>query len=298
MAELHETDWGEERDYTLGSPQLQHVQLRSRIERDLTTLVEQLTARHGCCRALEVGAGHGTFTRALVSAGATVTVTEMSEPSVRVLKQAFAENPDVTVLYDPEGDLPAKLAADFELAVFVSVLHHIPNYVGVVRDVIDRMPDGAAFYSAQDPLFYSRLTRINAALSCVAYMLWRLGQGEIKRGLATRWRRLRGIYDETKSADMVEYHVIRQGVDEQALEQILCERFDDVRLWTYWSTQSGLLQRLGEQRAAGWASTFGLTAVNHRRQPVVPVRDPAHPGRSTKQKTSNSTELDPAVSVG
>jgi hypothetical protein len=93
-----------------------------------------------------------------------------------------------------------------------------------------------------------------------AYLVWRLGQGEVRRGLATRWRRIRGVYDETEASDMVEYHVVRKGVDEKALEALLRRNFDRVTLWTYWSTQSPRLQRFGYNRK-GWDSDFGLTAI-------------------------------------
>jgi len=91
-----------------------------------------------------------------------------------------------------------------------------------------------------------------------AYMFWRIRQGNPKRGVGSQLRRLRGIYDESLPSDMIEYHVVRQGVDEGALEEMLRSGFQDVDPWFYWSTQSRWLQRLGER--AGWTSTFGMTA--------------------------------------
>ena len=49
----------------------------------------------------------------------------------------------------------------------------------------------------------------------ISYYLWRLTQGHWLHGFADHLRRLRGILDETKIADMVEYHVVRDGVDEK-----------------------------------------------------------------------------------
>ncbi|MFF1598853.1 hypothetical protein ACFVYV_15335 [Streptomyces mirabilis] len=81
-------------------------------------------------------------------------------------------------------------------------------------------------------------------------------------GLATRVRRLRGRYDETNEADMSEYHVVRQGVDEVTLQKLLEPAFHDVEVQCYRSTQSGALQALGER--FGPATTFGLFARNPR----------------------------------
>ena len=144
MAELQEADYGEARDYTLGSPHLAHSVLRTRIEHELTGLVGEQVERTGACRVLEVGAGHGTFTACLVAAGATVTVTEMSEPSAQVLAAKFRHQPAVTVVHDPDGSaVDSVVAAGCDLLVFISVLHHIPDYVGVVTGLVDRWHPGA-----------------------------------------------------------------------------------------------------------------------------------------------------------
>lgn len=103
MAQLQESEHGATRDYNHGSPHLAHPRLRAHIEEQLRALVEHHVSATGRCRVVEVGGGHGTFTDCLVEAGATVAVTEMSEPSAAHLKVRFAEVPAVTVTYDPDG---------------------------------------------------------------------------------------------------------------------------------------------------------------------------------------------------
>ncbi|MFE2969352.1 hypothetical protein ACFXKC_37935 [Streptomyces sp. NPDC059340] len=61
---------------------------------------------------------------------------------------------------------------------------------------------------------------------------------------------------------MSEYHVVRQGVDEVALQGLQAPVFHEVELQRYWSTQSGVLQALGERFAPD--TTFGLFAQNRR----------------------------------
>src|SRR5664280_2414110 len=63
-------------------------------------------------------------------------------------------------------------------------------------------------------------------------------------------------------SDMVEYHVVRQGVDDQALKSMLASNFDAVRIDAYWSTQSPALQALGAGRFP--PNTFGIVAVDRR----------------------------------
>lgn len=264
MARIQETEYGEGRDYTYGSPHLTHAWIRERIENDLTELVREIVEAKGSCRAVEIGAGHGTFTGAILRGGATVAITEMSAPSVAVLEQKYAANGAVTVVYDPEATEASRVADGCDLVVFVSVLHHIPDYISAVESLTEQIAPGGAFYCAQDPTWYPRRSRRSMVADRGAYMLWRLGQGNIKRGLATRARRMRGVYDESAPADMVEYHVVRNGVDEQALEGLLRDRFAEVDTWLYWSTQARLLQRLGDRLK--WRSTFGIVA--RRRLPA------------------------------
>jgi len=260
MAELQETDYGTGRDYTYGSPHLVHPHLRRTIERDLMSLVTGRIATNGDCHVLEVGAGHGTFTQTLVDAGGSVTVTEMSEPSAEVLKRRFAGNNAVRVLYDPTGDSSTDLAKPaYDCLVLISVLHHIPDYVKVLRALLDGVKPGGAFYCTQDPLWYPDRGRFDLFVDRGSYFAWRLAQGDIQRGLATRLRRARGIFDEDEASDMVEFHVVRKGVNQKRLVALLEDLFLQVELRRYWSTQSRVLQKYGDRR--GWKSTFSITAT-------------------------------------
>ncbi|MEV4920979.1 class I SAM-dependent methyltransferase [Streptomyces tirandamycinicus] len=261
MGELQEREHGIGHDYAKGSPHIRHHAIRDRLIGDLHALVREVIERNGQCHVLELGAGHGTFTDHLLAAGARVTVTEMSEPSVRFLRNRFQRNPNVTVLHDEDGTAACRTGRP-DAVVCVSVLHHIPDYLGAVKELVDRIVPGGAFLSAQDPLWYPRRSRLSMSLDRNAYFAWRLGQGQLRRGLATRLRRLRGVYDEANEADMVEYHVVRHGVDEEALRALLVPEFAEVEIRRYWSTQSGLLQSVGDRFCP--PSTFGLVARNRR----------------------------------
>ena len=91
---------------------------------------------------------------------------------------------------------------------------------------------------------------VRPALSTGSNFAWRVGRGDLARGLGTRLRRLRRGYDQTDPADMAEYHVVRNGVDQEAFARLLRLRFTTVTTVTYWSTQAAALQRLGER--LGW----------------------------------------------
>jgi SAM-dependent methyltransferase len=245
-------------DYEPGSPHLSHTVLRTMVVRRLETLVHEVLAQDGRCRVLEVGAGHGSFTEVFSSLGAEVVVTEMSSSSARLLETRFRHNLNVSVMFDPDGEEVFKLDQPVDVVACISVLHHIPDYLDFVTRIVNLIRPRGNFVSYQDPLWYPRRAHWDRGIDRGAYLLWRIQRGEFGRGIQTRIRRLRRVYDESNPSDMVEYHVVRRGVDEHALRDLLLLSFDDVSTRTYWSTQSHTLQRAG----ARWApvNTFGLEA--------------------------------------
>lgn len=248
-------------DYEPGSPHLRHARLRSEVEARLRRLVTDAIDRTGRCRVLEIGAGHGTFTEVLVEAGAQVTVTEASRASADHLAASFRDDPRVEVVYDETGDSVLARDETWDLAVLISVVHHIPDYLTALGAISERLVEGGALFTVQDPLFYPRRSRLSHVASRGTYFAWRLGQGNFRRGLASRWRRLRGVYDDTNPSDLVEYHVVRQGCDEVAIAELLEKEFD-VEVFTYWSTQSPVFQRMLQNTSL--RSDFGVEATNRR----------------------------------
>ena len=258
MADLQEQSHGRGHDYDAGSPHLRHAPLRGEIVNRIRALVAEQFERRGSCRVLEVGAGHGGFTDHVAAMGADVTVTEMSRPSLEHLRARFVHNPAVHLVYDADGEAVFTDDRSYDLVLCISVLHHIPDYLRFVERAVERIDPGGAFASYQDPLWYPRRSRLNKGLDRAAYYAWRIGQRDLARGLSTRLRRARGVLDESNPSDMVEYHVVRDGVDDVALHDLLSARFGKVDLWTYWSTQAHLLQSAGARTRAH--TTFGLTA--------------------------------------
>jgi phospholipid N-methyltransferase len=248
-------------DYVAGSPHLTHQGLRADVEQRLRRLVTASIERSGGCRVVEIGAGHGTFTATLVNAGAHVTVTEASQASADVLRAQFAGDDRVEVIHDDTGEGILERDQTWDLAVMISVIHHIPDYLGFLDRLQGHLAEGGALFSVQDPLYYPRRTRSSHIASRGTYFLWRLRHGNYRRGLATRWRRLRKVYDDDNGSDLIEYHVMRQGVDEEAIRELLAKTFD-VEIFTYWSTQSLFLHKLLE--GTRLRSDFGVEATNHR----------------------------------
>lgn len=245
-------------DYDTGSPHLRHAVLRSMVETRLRRLVAERIATGNPCRVLEVGAGHGTFTRCLLEAGASVTVTEASAASAAHLRRQLAASSRVEVVYDESGEQILASGRTWDLAVMTSVLHHIPDYLSFLDRLSLLIGPHGAIFTVQDPLYYPRMSRAAHLAERGAYFSWRVAQGDVRRGLRAHLRRSKGRYDDSDPSDLVEYHVVRQGVDEVAVAEVLSPRFEAVEVFTYWSSQAPVWQWLGQR--TGLRTHFGVEA--------------------------------------
>lgn len=192
-----------------------------------------------------------------------MTATEVSQSSVDLLTATYGTNPNFRCVLDLTGDLSSLPAGFYSLISFCSVLHHIPDYMGVMRLAFSgHLEKGGSLVSLEDPLWYSRMGRSSYLLNRSAYFAWRIGRGQLRTGFHSVYRRLTKQYDLSLPNDMVEYHVVRNGVDEEAIADALRPLFEEVRIIKYWSTQSAALQTAGERLGAP-SSSFALVAVGY-----------------------------------
>lgn len=244
-------------DYLKGSPHLRHRNLNTLL---LGWIGEALGVATGPGNTvLEVGAGDGSLTEPLLALGYRVVATEMSADSAARLAARFGGNDRFEVIHDLDGQLSALEGRKFDALLFASVLHHIPDYLGTISRLLDsHLASDEALASIQDPLWYPRLSRTTRFASEASFLSWRLTQGDLLRGLKTRLGRLRGGPGGDRPGDVVEYHVVRHGVDEQAIAELLEGRFEDLRVETYWSSQGPVQNYVGEW--VGLKNTFAVLA--------------------------------------
>ena len=258
---LQELHYGANVDYRVGSPHLAYYPLRDKLVEIIRREQRQLADKGLAPTVLEIGAGHGGYTEPVLAAGGQVTAVEMSSTSVAELRSRFGTNPNFAALHTPDGSLSVVPSQLFSLGLAVSVLHHIPDYIAFVRQLSLRISPGGALVTLQDPLWYKR-NRKAQLITRVAYVGWRLRRGNLKEGFSTAMRRVRHAYDDTKPGDVVEYHVVRQGVDEEALTRALSDLYADVQVIRYWSSQSRVAQRVGMR--TNLTNTFGIVARDRK----------------------------------
>jgi SAM-dependent methyltransferase len=249
-------------DYA-GTPHLAHPELRSWMVELVSDIAARAVSTGLPPRVLEIGAGDGGLTEALLARGFTVTGTEVSRPAIERLNGTFGANPRFNAVYDPDGETEAVEGGRFTAIVSASVLHHIPDYLSFAGKVVDQhLAPGGSFVSVQDPLRYDTMSAVAHRFDRTAYLIWRLGRGNRLSGLVSLRNRLTGRLDPNRPGDMVEYHVVRNGVDERALKMLLGRSFAAVRVLPYWSNQSRIAFRLG--RRLHLANQFALVAEDYR----------------------------------
>ncbi len=259
---LQDAGHAADHNYDVGSPHLTHAHLRGMLIDTIRAVVAARQNAGETVRVLEVGAGHGAFTDHVLALGAHVTVTEMSRASADILARRYEHNPAAEVIFDETGSLDGLAGRTFDVVLSVAVLHHIPDYLAAIEGWLRLLAPGGSFLTFQDPLYYPRRTRASMALGRGSYYVWRVLHGDLLEGAKSFARRKRGAYDEENVRDMVEYHVLRDGVDEQAVADLLRQHFGSVEIISYFSTPSPALQRLGER--FDLPSDFGIRAEGYR----------------------------------
>src|SRR5580704_17866940 len=151
MANLQEVRYRYGVDYRKGSPHLSHLALHDRLVEVLRGTIRRIADEGLQLRVLEVGAGHGGFTESALALGCEVTAVDMSGPAVEELRRRFGTNPRLEAIYDPDGTLDG-IGDDYSLLMFVSVLHHIPDYLAFIGKASERIVPGGAMLTLQDPL--------------------------------------------------------------------------------------------------------------------------------------------------
>lgn len=207
---------------------------------------------------LDVGSGEGTCAREMLRLGARVTAIDISAAQLRVLEERCKDaRSNLTVVCDDVWQALDKLDS-FDAVIFDSFLHHVPNYLELLAAVDKHLEPRAAILTFQDPLRYDTLSRTSYVMSNGAYFAWRVLQGNLVGGLKTRIRRLRGVYIPGHPADDAEYHVTRNGLDQDEMARQFRSRGFATEVTRYFSTQSAMFQALGAH--IGVENTFSILA--------------------------------------
>jgi SAM-dependent methyltransferase len=248
-----------EKDYVDGTPHIKHLRLRQFYMATVSRVFEYANQFNPVPRVLDLGAGEGSATLPFLELGAHVTAVDISENQLEQLGNRCRQYSDRLIVKCQDiYDMLSSAHDQYEIIVASSFLHHVPDYLGLIQKSLPLLPPHGQFFSFQDPIRYDSVDRFTRVFTNLAYFSWRVFRGDVLGGIQRRIRRSRGIYLADSPYDNAEYHVTRNGVDQDAICALFRENKFDYELLRYFSTQSSFFQPIGDFLKI--KNTFGVIA--------------------------------------
>ena len=96
--------------------------------------------------ALDLGCGSGNLTDHLIQLGLHTVAADVSDRFLRRVWQQFSPTNKLEVLKLNGNDLSNIEDASFDLVATYSVLHHVPDYLGIVSEMVRVLKPGGVIY--------------------------------------------------------------------------------------------------------------------------------------------------------
>jgi SAM-dependent methyltransferase len=245
--------------YINGAPHIKHRALRMLYQRSITEVYN--TAKHDTETPLilDLGAGEGSATLLFLELGAKVVAVDISADQLESLQEKCKPfSRTLEIRCGDVNDVLKDRSRKYDIVIASAFLHHVPDYLGTVKEALELLSAHGQFFSFQDPLRYDTVGTFTRVFSKLAYFAWRVFQGDVIGGLKRLLRRAHGVYLEDSIFDNAEYHVVRNGVDQDAICRLLTDRDCDCRTISYFSTQNVFFQLVGT--ILSMKNTFAIVA--------------------------------------
>ncbi|MBX9927497.1 MAG: class I SAM-dependent methyltransferase [Gemmatimonadaceae bacterium] len=132
--------------YDAGHPEIFNDVEQARLAATIPRVLAEVRDAQGPPRVLDVGAGTGNLTRHFLAAGAHVTAADLSEGMLAIVRGRFAHTGRLETLPLDGVDLRGIPDATFDVVAAYSVLHHVPDYLALVRDMVRVTRPGGVVY--------------------------------------------------------------------------------------------------------------------------------------------------------
>jgi len=228
------------------SPHIAHASLRELWQRLAASVWERSVRDVPVPRVLDLGAGDGFGCIPFLEMGARVTAVDGSVSPLLRLREVRGYEDVLTVVQQSAEDFLMVNRERFDIVIASSFLHHVPDYLGLISAIVERLNLRGQILFFQDPLRYDTQPRLTRFADVLAYSAWRLFEPDALGGIKRRLRRMRGAFLEDCPQDNVEYHVVRNGVDQDAVASTLRHKGLKTKVVRYWSQQGNVSQAIGE----------------------------------------------------
>lgn len=141
---------------------------QQRIRKEFETIKNELGSG---VEALDFGCGTGNLTQHLISLGFNVTAADVSELSVRLVGQKY--NVKTQIL--DGGDVLGFEDNSFDLIAVYSVLHHLPDYLAIVKEFTRILKPGGILYIDHEysPEYWENYYEVKKKLKKISKINWK-----------------------------------------------------------------------------------------------------------------------------
>lgn len=134
------------RDYEALHGEIFNPVEQARLRTKLAEAAALIRTRTGEKRALDLGCGSGNLTAHLLDLGLCVTAADVSGKFLELVRSKFGADPRLRTAALNGRDLAGFADGAFSFTAAYSVLHHIPDYLGMVREMARVTAPGGVLY--------------------------------------------------------------------------------------------------------------------------------------------------------
>jgi ubiquinone/menaquinone biosynthesis C-methylase UbiE len=212
---------------------------QQRLGRALKTAIEAVKTNStapGELTALDYGSGSGNLTRHLIEAGINTVSADVSDGFLNLIERNFSHTGLSKTMKINGKDLSGIETGQFDLAATYSVLHHVPDYMQIVKEMCRVLKPGGVLYidhevnesyyqrPAQYIEFLKKARPIINLKRCLRLLLDIKGYKHIVRRLINpRYKREGDIH--VWPDDHIEWDKIEQLLIAEGLEIVLKEDY-------------------------------------------------------------------------
>ncbi|MHC4532718.1 MAG: class I SAM-dependent methyltransferase [Planctomycetota bacterium] len=209
---------------------------QQRLGRALSTAIKSVKTDSKPLSALDYGSGSGNLTRHLIEAGINTVSADVSEGFLNLIDRNFSHTGLSKTQKINGKDLSGFETAQFDLVATYSVLHHVPDYMRIVKEMCRVLKLGGVLYIDHEvnesyyqktPEYIEFLKKARPIINLKRYLRLLFdvkGYKHIVRRLINpRYKREGDIH--VWPDDHIEWDKIEQLVIEEGLEIILKEDY-------------------------------------------------------------------------
>ena len=212
-----------------------HGEIFNEIEQDrlraaLSRALRQVRSGSRTMTALDFGCGSGNLTRHLLQLGAEVIACDVSPRFLELVRRRFHGLP--VRLHHLNGKDLSEIADDsIDFVGAYSVLHHIPDYLGALKEMARVCRPGAVIYLdhehspsywERDPL-YSQFVKEATRLDWRKFWVWQNYVGKVRRLFNPRFANEGDIH--VWPDDHIEWRLIEDALSDADCEIVLWEDY-------------------------------------------------------------------------